>query len=138
MVVLGAAFDAVGEDGSGFLRRVVDRWERSETYGARNATLRVCFDHAVAEYAAPMPALSAVRVGHSVPLGTYDVVDYLVSSAATVGEGFGRLSRYLQLARPESAFVVQEADEPRVVLQDRRRSSDWLGYSDRPPAHRSS
>lgn len=127
MAVLGTAFDQCGADGEQFLHRVIERWARSEGGTAQTGvTLRVLFDHAVEEYAASMPALSAVRAGHAVPLGTYDVVDYLASSAATVGEGFARLSRYLQLARPESAFVVQEADEPRVVLQDRRRTSDWF------------
>ena len=126
MGVPGAAFDAIGEDGSAFLGRVVARWERSDVYDPRAAALRVCFDHVVAEYAASMPALSAVRAGHSVPLGTYDVVDYLASSAATVGEGFERLGRYLELARPESAFEIHDGAEPRVVLHDRRRANDWF------------
>jgi AraC-like DNA-binding protein len=57
-----------------------------------------------------------LRLACEIPMGAYPLLDYLVLSSATVGDGLRRLSRYLSLASEAIAFDVEEdADVTRIV-----------------------
>jgi AraC-like DNA-binding protein len=52
------------------------------------------------------------------PLGAFPLIDYLVATSQSVGEGLTRLARYLRLAEPRSVPCPCEDEDPiRVVLE---------------------
>lgn len=59
-----------------------------------------------AVYRRELPAGSGVLVGATTPFGTYDVVDYLAASSATVGAALQKLCRYFPLINPGVEIVL--------------------------------
>lgn len=58
-----------------------------------------------------------LAVGDAVPFGTYEVIDYLASSCATVGDGLTLLARYFRLITPDLVWTPEpSADPPRISL----------------------
>lgn len=63
----------------------------------------------------PRPNL-ALAVAEATPMGAFPLLDYLVLSSDTVGDGYRQLARYFRLISP-TPMEVFEAEEPiRVVL----------------------
>ncbi len=118
------AFTDAGFDASALRRELV---ARAETKVERELDERRWFDAWVATYAASAPPLSALVAGAAVPFGAYHVIDYLVSSCATVGVGFDRLGRYLGIVRPHVELVSEVRDDVvRVSLVDKLRPDDFF------------
>lgn len=64
-----------------------------------------------------MPNLSLQLAVHT-PIGTTPLLDYLIVSSASVGQGLDRLARYLRLVNPAIRLVVHEESDPvRVVVE---------------------
>jgi len=61
---------------------------------------------------------AGMRLATATPFGAYPLIDYLVATSESVGEGLGRLARYLRLAEPRSVpFLCEDEDPIRVVLE---------------------
>jgi len=58
----------------------------------------------------------ALRIAVETPIGAYPLLDYLVCSAESVGEGFKQLARYLGLVNPSVRLVLREEEDPIRVL----------------------
>ena len=54
----------------------------------------------------------ALRLAQVTPMGAYPLIDYLVLSSETVGEGLRRLSRYYRLVSPMSSLVLHTQEDP--------------------------
>src|SRR6185503_15194775 len=57
-----------------------------------------------------------VRVAETTPFGAYPLLDYLIGTTNTVGEGLRHLSRYLRLNAPMRIDISEEADGFRVQV----------------------
>jgi len=77
-----------------------------------DAACLALFGEAARRCAAPNFAL---RIAERIPLGAYPLLDYLVMTSETVGEGFDRLTRYLRLVGSPSELRVSEAKDPVTV-----------------------
>jgi AraC-like DNA-binding protein len=55
------------------------------------------------------------------PVGATPLLDYLIVSSDSVGEGLHRLARYLRLANPGVRLVIDEESSPVRVVVDRSR-----------------
>lgn len=55
-------------------------------------------------------------VGAAVPLGAYDVLDYLIGSNATVGDGLDQLCRYFDLVHPAVPLELERGPTPALVV----------------------
>jgi AraC-like DNA-binding protein len=62
----------------------------------------------------PLPNL-ALRVAEGIPIGAYPLLDYLILTSETVGEGFRRLTKYLRLVGSQSDLSLHDAGDPVVV-----------------------
>ena len=61
---------------------------------------------------------AGMRLATATPFGAYPLIDYLVATSESVGEGLARLARYLRLAEPRSVpFLCEDEDPIRVVLE---------------------
>jgi AraC-like DNA-binding protein len=58
----------------------------------------------------------ALRIARNIPLGAYPLLDYLVSTADSVGAAAQQLSRYFRLVNSPIAFEVRELDDPHRVI----------------------
>lgn len=58
----------------------------------------------------------ALCIAVETPIGAYPLLDYLVCSAESVGEGFKQLARYLGLVNPSVHLVFREEEDPIRVL----------------------
>src|SRR4051794_15987560 len=58
----------------------------------------------------------ALCIALETPIGAYPLLDYLVCSAESVGEGFKQLARYLGLVNPSVRLVFREEEDPIRVL----------------------
>ena len=58
----------------------------------------------------------ALCIAVETPIGAYPLLDYLVCSAESVGEGFKQLARYLGLVNPSVRLVFREEEDPIRVL----------------------
>src|SRR5262249_1723262 len=56
-----------------------------------------------------------LRVAEQIPMGAYPLLDYLVLTSDSVGEGFRRLWKYLHLVGSRSELDIQDAGDPVVV-----------------------
>jgi AraC-like DNA-binding protein len=54
----------------------------------------------------------ALRLAQVTPIGAHALVDYLVLSSETVGEGLRRLSRYYRLVNATSPLVLHDHEDP--------------------------
>ena len=62
-----------------------------------------------------------VRLAMEMPSGTNPLLDYIVATSESVGEGLKRLSRYLCLVNPAISMEVREEEDPvRVVVESAR------------------
>src|SRR5947209_5110247 len=60
----------------------------------------------------------ALCIALETPIGAYPLLDYLVCSAESVGEGFKQLARYLGLVNPSIHLVFrEEEDRIRVLVE---------------------
>lgn len=62
----------------------------------------------------PIPN-AGLRVAEQIPMGAYPLLDYLVMTSESVGEGFGRLARYLRLVGSPSDLDIRDDGDPVVV-----------------------
>ena len=62
----------------------------------------------------PIPNF-ALRVAEQIPIGAYPLLDYLVMTSESVGEGFRRLAKYLQLVGSRADLSLREEGDPIVV-----------------------
>jgi AraC-like DNA-binding protein len=86
---------------------------------------RAIFRRALAER--PLPNLG-VSLARLVPMGAYEVVDYLVTTSDDVGEGLRRLARYFRLISELIALRIDEsASGVRVELAGTRGSIPPFG-----------
>lgn len=61
---------------------------------------------------------AGMRVATVTPFGAWALIDYLVATSQTVGEGLTRLARYLCLAEPRSVPIFCKGEDPiRVRLE---------------------
>jgi AraC-like DNA-binding protein len=58
----------------------------------------------------------ALRIASEMPVGATPLLDYLVCSAESVGDGFKQLARYLGLVNPSVRLVFREEEDPIRVL----------------------
>jgi AraC-like DNA-binding protein len=58
----------------------------------------------------------ALCIAVETPIGAYPLLDYLVTSSESVGEGFKQLARYLGLVNPAVRLVFREEEDPLRVL----------------------
>ena len=58
----------------------------------------------------------ALCIAIETPVGAHPLLDYLVCSADSVGEGFRQLARYLGLVNPSVRLVLREEEDPIRVL----------------------
>jgi AraC-like DNA-binding protein len=74
-----------------------------------------CFEYgallALAQQELPSESL-ALRLAQVTPIGAYPLVDYLVLSSETVGEGMRRLSRYHRLVNETTPLTLYEHEDP--------------------------
>ena len=57
------------------------------------------------------------------PVGTTPLLDYLIVSSNSVGQGLERLARYLRLVNPGIRLVVHEGSDPVRVVVERARGA---------------
>jgi AraC-like DNA-binding protein len=69
-----------------------------------------------------------VHVAEALPTGAYDLIDYLLSTAATVGEGLARLTHYVRLIYDHSDWKL--VIEPRHVRLIRRVAAPAPQYDE--------
>jgi AraC-like DNA-binding protein len=61
---------------------------------------------------------AGMRLATVTPFGAFPLIDYLVATSQSVGEGLTRLARYLRLAEPRSVPCLREDEDPiRVLLE---------------------
>lgn len=58
----------------------------------------------------------ALCIAVETPIGAYPLLDYLVCSSESVGEGLKQLARYLSLVNPAVRLVFREEEDPIRVL----------------------
>lgn len=59
-----------------------------------------------------------VRVAEALPVGAYDVLDYLCAAAATIGEAIARFAEYVRLLHDHcDARLIVEPREARIVIR---------------------
>src|SRR5215831_14171269 len=58
----------------------------------------------------------ALRIAVETPVGAYPLLDYLVFSAESVGDGLKQLARYLGLVNPAVRLAFREEEDPIRVL----------------------
>jgi len=63
----------------------------------------------------PMKNLG-IRMAAETPLGSFPLLDYLILTAGTVGEGIRQLTRYFRLVGAPTAFDIHEDEDPIVVM----------------------
>ena len=62
-----------------------------------------------------------VRLAMEMPTGTNPLLDYIVASSESVGEGLRRLRRYLRLVNPRISIEIREEEDPIRVLVESPR-----------------
>jgi AraC-like DNA-binding protein len=58
----------------------------------------------------------ALCIAVETPIGAYPLLDYLIRSSESVGEGLKQLARYLSLVNPAVRLVLREEEDPIRVL----------------------
>lgn len=58
----------------------------------------------------------ALSIAVETPIGAYPLLDYLICSSESVGEGLKQLARYLSLVNPAVRLVFREEEDPIRVL----------------------
>ena len=63
---------------------------------------------------------AGMRLATVTPFGAFPLIDYLIATSQSVGEGLTRLARYLRLAEARSVPSLREDEDPiRVLLEGR-------------------
>ena len=70
-----------------------------------------------------------VHVAEALPTGAYDLFDYVLSAAATVGEGLARLTQYVRLIRRVAAPAPQYDEFSLTLLLVRSRQSSGTQWT---------
>jgi AraC-like DNA-binding protein len=65
----------------------------------------------------------ALQLAVHTPVGVTPLLDYLIVSANSVGEGLHRLARYLRLVNPGVRLVIDEGSRPLRVVVERARGA---------------
>ncbi len=61
---------------------------------------------------------AGVRLATVTPFGAFPLIDYLIATSQSVGEGLTRLAHYLRLVEARSVPVLREDEDPiRVLLE---------------------
>jgi len=63
----------------------------------------------------PMKNLG-VRMAAETPIGSFPLLDYLILTSGTVGEGIKQLTRYFRLVVAPVTFDIREGEDPIVVM----------------------
>ncbi len=82
-----------------------------------------------AVYDRDVPPLSALCAALMMPFGAYEVIDFLVSSAPSIGEGFEQLSKYLPVVTSFNSFVP-EVRGGEVRVRTEATQGEASGFSD--------
>ena len=61
---------------------------------------------------------AGMRLATVTPFGAFPLIDYLIATSQSVGEGLTRLARYLRLVEARSVPVLREDEDPIRVLLD--------------------
>ena len=78
-------------------------------------------------YDRELTPLSGLCAALMMPFGTYELVDFLGASAPTVGEGFGRLIKYLPVVSSYNTFVTEMlGDEVRLRATHIGGEASWF------------
>ena len=84
---------------------------RSELYDTDGRLpARVCAEIFAAIHRERRVKNLALRIAMETPTGAYPLLDYLVCSAESVGEGLKQLARYLGLVNPAVRLVLREEE----------------------------
>jgi AraC-like DNA-binding protein len=108
---LVSACERLGIDGEALLRSVGIPRERLEDADARLQNREVGALWAKAYELSGDPVLS-LHVAEACPLGAYKVIDFMASSARTVGEAFRYATRYFKLINTAVTLTIDEAGDP--------------------------
>jgi len=108
------AFEALGCDRARVLRAagLAERDFADPDAVVTDAACALFFQEALRQR--PIPNF-ALRVAEQIPIGAYPLLDYLVMTSESVGEGFRRLARYLRLVGSRADLGLQEEADPIVV-----------------------
>ena len=60
----------------------------------------------------------ALHLALRTPIGTTPLLDYLIVSSDSVGQGLQRLARYLRLVNPAIRVAINDTEDPAVVVVD--------------------
>src|SRR5215467_5322280 len=82
---------------------------------------QACADILSAAYRSRRLKNLPVRLAMEMPTGANPLLDYIVASSESVGEGLRRLSRYLRLVNPGISIEVREEEQPIRVLVESPR-----------------
>ena len=108
------AFEQIGCDRSGILRAagLTERDFEDPDATIADASCAAFFCEALRQ----RPILNfGLRVAERIPIGAYPLLDYLILTSETVGEGFRRLAKYLRLVGSPADLSVHEKRDPVVV-----------------------
>ena len=110
-----SALEETGVDGEPALRAAGISRAALEAVENRLPYASVCRFWQAAAGASGDPCFG-MHVAEKLPIGAYDVVDYIISIAPTVGESFARLTEYVRLIYDHSNLrLVVEPGSARVV-----------------------
>jgi AraC-like DNA-binding protein len=106
-----------GADPEGALRSMMVVVDAMATVGVDREVSRAAIQAGSwgALYDREVAPLSGLCAALMMPFGAYELIDFLGASAPTVGEGFGRLIKYLPVVTSYNTFVTEmQGDEVRV------------------------
>jgi AraC-like DNA-binding protein len=108
------AFEALGCDRAGVLRAagLTERDFGDPDAVVTDAACAAFFQEALRQR--PI-ANFGLRVAEQIPIGAYPLLDYLVLTSESVGEGFRRLAKYLRLVGSRADLTLFEEGDPIAV-----------------------
>jgi AraC-like DNA-binding protein len=71
----------------------------------------------------------ALRVAEATPIGAYPLIDYLIQSSATLGDGLTRLQQYYRLVAVGAALSIDETEEGKRVRMEGGGSTFFAEFS---------
>jgi AraC-like DNA-binding protein len=111
------AFERLGHDVPSLLRAAGLSPSELEDPDARIACAAVGAVFGVAQQRQPLKNLG-LRLAQETPLGAYPLIDYLIVTSSTVGEGMRRYARYSLLTGAPVHIDIREDERPIRVLID--------------------
>jgi AraC-like DNA-binding protein len=125
---LVGACDRLGVDAETLLRTVGIQRRTLEDPDARLQNLEASALWAKAYELSGDPVLS-LHAAEACPLGAYKVIDYMASSARTVGEAFRYAARYFKLINTAVRLKIDESGDPAMEI------GYLLGFADQSAFH---